>query len=90
MPSHGLIRQFGDLFEVEEDWRWNGAHYQRTARDWLASYDAASRAGSRPVLREAYGKRRGAVAAALALFFLATAGLFGHCGGRNGASATTG
>ncbi len=24
MPSHGLIRHFGDLFEVEQDWRWSG------------------------------------------------------------------
>ena len=31
MPSHDLIRQFGDLFAVEADWRWSGEHYQKTA-----------------------------------------------------------
>jgi cyclopropane-fatty-acyl-phospholipid synthase len=36
MPSHDLIRQFPDLFEVEADWRWGGEHYRRTAEDWLA------------------------------------------------------
>ena len=36
MPSHHLIRQYQDLFEVEKEWRWSGTHYQRTALDWLA------------------------------------------------------
>ena len=31
MPSHHLIRQYADLFEVEKEWRWSGTHYQRTA-----------------------------------------------------------
>jgi cyclopropane fatty-acyl-phospholipid synthase-like methyltransferase len=40
MPSHHLIRQYADLFEVEKEWRWSGTHYQRTALDWLARFDA--------------------------------------------------
>jgi cyclopropane-fatty-acyl-phospholipid synthase len=32
MPSHQLIRQYDDLFEVEREWRWSGTHYARTAR----------------------------------------------------------
>ncbi len=32
MPSHHLIRQYSDLFEVEKEWRWSGTHYQRTHR----------------------------------------------------------
>ena len=39
MPSHHLIRQYADLFEVEKEWRWSGMHYQRTAKDWLANFD---------------------------------------------------
>ena len=39
MPSHHLIRQYADLFEVEKEWRWSGTHYQRTAQDWLANFD---------------------------------------------------
>jgi cyclopropane-fatty-acyl-phospholipid synthase len=80
MPSHGLIRQFPDLFAVEAEWRWSGRHYQRTALDWLANYDRNSRQ-IEAVLRDVYGddwrlwKRR------WRLFFLATAGLFGEAGG---------
>jgi cyclopropane-fatty-acyl-phospholipid synthase len=40
MPSHHLIRQYADLFEVEKEWRWSGVHYQRTAQDWLANFDS--------------------------------------------------
>jgi cyclopropane-fatty-acyl-phospholipid synthase len=35
MPSHDLIREYADLFRVEQAWRWSGRHYQRTALDWL-------------------------------------------------------
>src|SRR3954470_12342216 len=40
MPSHHLIRQYADLFEVEKEWRWSGVHYQRTAMDWLERFDS--------------------------------------------------
>jgi hypothetical protein len=34
------IRQYAGPFEVEEEWRWGGTHYQRTALDWLANFAA--------------------------------------------------
>ena len=80
MPSHGLMRQFGDLFEVEADWRWNGRHYQRTALDWLANYDAHIDSIV-PVLRETYGKQAWLWRQRWRLFFLAVAGLFGDSNG---------
>lgn len=40
MPSHQLIRQYGDIFTIEKEWRWSGTHYQRTATEWLANFDA--------------------------------------------------
>jgi cyclopropane-fatty-acyl-phospholipid synthase len=80
MPSHGLVRRFPDIFEVEAEWRWSGEHYRRTAMDWLANFDR--HAGEIDgILRGVYGadvamwKRRWRV------FFLATAGLFGDSGG---------
>jgi cyclopropane-fatty-acyl-phospholipid synthase len=80
MPSHDLIRQFPDLFEVEADWRWGGEHYRRTAEDWLANYDRnASQIGQ--VLREVYGDQAVLWTRRWRLFFLATSGLFGHRGG---------
>lgn len=81
MPSHGLIRQFGDLFTVEEEWRWSGDHYRRTAEDWLANFDA-NRTAIDEVLREVYGADAARWRHRWRLFFLATAGLFGDSDGR--------
>jgi cyclopropane-fatty-acyl-phospholipid synthase len=80
MPSHGLIGRFGDLFEVEDDWRWNGLNYEHTALDWLANYDRNA-AEVMDVLRPVYGRDAKLWFRRWRLFFLATAGLFGHQGG---------
>jgi cyclopropane-fatty-acyl-phospholipid synthase len=77
MPSHGLIGRFGELFEPEQDWRWDGRHYQRTAQDWLANFDRRT-SEILAVLRPVYGARAGLWLRRWRLFFLATAGLFGH------------
>ncbi|MDQ2859338.1 MAG: cyclopropane-fatty-acyl-phospholipid synthase family protein [Pseudomonadota bacterium] len=80
MPSHGLIRQFPDLFEVEVEWRWSGEHYRRTANDWLANFDRNT-AAIAAVLKGAYGRDADLWRRRWRLFFLATAGLFGDKGG---------
>ena len=80
MPSHGLIRTVADGFEVEADWRWSGQHYARTARDWLANFDRHAPAVTE-VLRPVYGADTALWRRRWRLFFLATAGLFGHAGG---------
>lgn len=80
MPSHGLIAHFGDCFTVEREWRWNGAHYARTARDWLARFDA-NRGEIDAVLRTVYGRDARLWRRRWRLFYLATEGLFGHAGG---------
>ncbi|WP_309606386.1 cyclopropane-fatty-acyl-phospholipid synthase family protein [Phenylobacterium sp.] len=80
MPSHGLMTQFPDLFAVEQDWRWSGAHYEQTALHWLANYDRNISA-IRPVLKSVYGDQAVLWHRRWRLFFLATAGLFGHRGG---------
>jgi len=80
MPSHGLIRQFSHLFTVENEWRWSGSHYARTADDWLANYDRNADAIT-PILRDVYGEQAAVWRRRWRLFFLATSGLFGHDGG---------
>jgi cyclopropane-fatty-acyl-phospholipid synthase len=80
MPSHGLIAQFPDLFTLEQDWRWSGVHYQKTALHWLEAYDR-NIGRIRPVLEAVYGKDATLWHRRWRLFFLATAGLFGHRGG---------
>ena len=81
MPSPGLIRHFADLFAVEESWRWSGAHYQRTAEQWLANFDAA-RPAIDPILHNVYGGDAALWARRWRMFLMATAESFGHDQGR--------
>jgi cyclopropane-fatty-acyl-phospholipid synthase len=80
MPSHHLVRQYADLFEVEKEWRWSGAHYQRTANDWLANFDS-NRDRCEAILRSIYGIETALWMRRWRWFFLATSGLFGYAGG---------
>ncbi len=80
MPSHDLIAAFPDLFTLTRDWRWSGAHYQRTAQDWLRNYDREASA-IRAMMEDVYGAGAKLWFRRWRLFFLATAGLFGHAGG---------
>jgi cyclopropane-fatty-acyl-phospholipid synthase len=80
MPSHGLLRHFPDCFAVQQDWRWNGLHYQKTAMDWLARFDANRQQIDR-ILDEVYGADATLWRQRWRLFYLATAGLFGHASG---------
>jgi cyclopropane-fatty-acyl-phospholipid synthase len=80
MPSHGLIRQFPDLFAVEDEWRWSGLHYQLTALDWLANFDANAPRISQ-LMRQVYADDAKLWTRRWRRFFLATAGLFGDSGG---------
>jgi cyclopropane-fatty-acyl-phospholipid synthase len=80
MPSHHLIRQYADLFEVEKEWRWSGTHYQRTALDWLGNFDV-HRDEIESILRSVYGSDTSLWMRRWRRFFLATAGLFGYADG---------
>lgn len=81
MPCHDLIAAFPDLFTLTRDWRWSGTHYQRTARHWLRNYDRNAGAIGQ-ILRDSYGDDAELWRRRWRLFFLATAGLFGHDGGK--------
>ena len=80
MPSHGLIHAYPDLFEVEQEWRWSGDHYRRTALHWLANMDAEPEAVAR-IMRQTYGADARLWTRRWRRFYLATAGLFGDSGG---------
>ena len=81
MPAADLAHQFPDLFTVEAQWRWSGEHYRRTAMDWLDNFDDNIE-WIDPILKSVYGKDAGLWRRRWRLFFLATAGLFGHDGGQ--------
>ncbi|KAA3513215.1 SAM-dependent methyltransferase [Agrobacterium rosae] len=77
MPAHDLPHRFEDIYNVEAEWRWSGDHYRRTAMDWLANFDRES-ARITPILQQVYGPDANLWRRRWRLFFLATAGLFGH------------
>ena len=81
MPSHTLIRQFGDIFQVEDEDFWPGTHYARTANQWLENFDARQEV-IMPILRETYGTEAETWRRRWRLFFLAVAGLWGHAEGK--------
>lgn len=80
MPSDGLMRQFSEHFAVEDEWRWSGSHYARTARDWLANFDN-NEIDVSSALKAVYGADTPLWHRRWRLFFLAVEGLFGHSDG---------
>jgi len=77
MPAFDLPHRFQDLYRVEQEWRWSGTHYKRTALDWLRNFDREIDRID-PILRQVYGADAVLWRRRWRLFFLATAGLFGH------------
>lgn len=81
MPAFDLPHRFPALFTVEQEWRWSGSHYRRTALDWLGNFDREINR-IRPILQRVYGNDARLWERRWRLFFLATAGLFGHEDGK--------
>ena len=80
MPSRSLIAQFPESFSLEQQWHWSGRHYQQTAVHWLENFDA-NLPRTDQVLRDVYGDLAPLWRRRWRLFYLATAGLFGHANG---------
>ncbi|MNL37332.1 hypothetical protein D3C87_1594740 [compost metagenome] len=81
MPAFDLPHRFPAQFTVEQEWRWSGSHYRRTALDWLGNFDREIDR-IRPILQRVYGNDARLWERRWRLFFLATAGLFGHEDGK--------
>lgn len=81
MPADDWFSHFGEDMQVEQQWRWNGRHYQQTAEAWLDNLDQR-REQILPILTDTYGAlqaRRWWMR--WRLFFLAVAELFGYDSG---------
>ncbi|REK05530.1 MAG: class I SAM-dependent methyltransferase [Planctomycetota bacterium] len=82
MPSQGLLSQFGEHFQVDEQWIWSGEHYRRTAEAWLTNLDAR-RGDVLDIFRSTYGRSEAARwFQRWRVFFLAVAEMFGYEQGR--------
>jgi cyclopropane-fatty-acyl-phospholipid synthase len=54
MPSANLPARFQADLALEKQWAWNGLHYAKTCRAWLANMDAR-KAQILPILERTYG-----------------------------------
>jgi cyclopropane-fatty-acyl-phospholipid synthase len=81
MPSHDLLVRAQNALTVEDQWRLDGQHYQKTAEAWLRNFDD-HRAAIDEVLAGVYGRDWTRWGARWRVFFLACAELFGYHGGR--------
>ncbi len=78
MPSDDMLLHCQRDLVVEEKWRVNGVHYQRTAESWLSRQDE-NRERLLPVLAETYGSEVADIwMQRWRLFFLAVSELFGY------------
>ncbi len=81
MPSRDLLPRFRGDLQLEEDWHFNGCHYQRTLDAWLTHQDRY-REEILTLFREAYGPGEAERwFQRWRIFFMAGAELFGY---RNG------
>jgi cyclopropane-fatty-acyl-phospholipid synthase len=78
MPSERLMEEFSGPFSLEERWRVNGNHYQKTALAWLDNMDR-NRYRILAIFAETYGKADAERwFHRWRMFFLACAELFGY------------
>ncbi|MBA3696569.1 MAG: class I SAM-dependent methyltransferase [Methylotenera sp.] len=82
MPSDDLPLRFQEKLKLNQRWRWDGTHYEKTANAWLANMDEAEDAIT-PILEDTYG-----AADAIKwrnrwrIFYMACAELFGYNNGQ--------
>lgn len=80
MPSDDLLLHFDDDFKIEEHWRVNGQHYQKTSEGWLSNMDR-NKDKVMPILKETYGEDYLKWWVYWRVFFMACAELWGYKGG---------
>lgn len=77
MPSFSLYENIQEELQLENKWKVNGQHYEKTCNDWLAKMDS-QKAEIMPILEKAYGKEQAGVwFQRWRIFFASCAELFG-------------
>ena len=78
MPSADTLLWFQRDLKIEEQWRVDGTHYQRTANHWLQNQDAHKEQALK-ILADAYGDDRAQLwHQRWRMFWMACAELFGY------------
>lgn len=80
MPGADLFLRYAKDLVIEDELRYSGAHYAKTAEAWLARHDA-SRAEIRTLFRDVYGDDAPLWDQRFRIFFMSCAELFGYAGG---------
>ncbi|MES1190688.1 MAG: cyclopropane-fatty-acyl-phospholipid synthase family protein [Steroidobacter sp.] len=82
MPSDDLPLLFQQDLSIVRRWRWDGAHYQKTANAWLKNLDS-NRTAAIPILKAVYGDDAASIwLQRWRIFFMACAELFGFNNGQ--------
>lgn len=78
MPADSLPLFFQDDLKLQQRWRWDGRHYEKTSNAWLAKMDA-NRESLWPLFEQTYGKDFASIWwQRWRIFFMACAELFGY------------
>ena len=56
MPGNDLFLQYQDDLTLQQQWTWNGMHYQKTCEAWLRNM-GKNRSQIMPLLEETYGEK---------------------------------
>ncbi|MEZ6119129.1 MAG: cyclopropane-fatty-acyl-phospholipid synthase family protein [Pirellulaceae bacterium] len=81
MPSADLLARCGSRLELVDQWNWNGMHYAKTCRAWLANQDSAQRQ-LHDILTATYGDHANVWYHRWRMFFMACEELFAFDGGK--------